>query len=607
MAARIRLKLNFDGSVCPQITPRKCWFLVNKDDCNVVADLEYLIRERFELDRGQILSLTLDSFLLPSMEKIHVVRDNDTIWVHAEQIDNIVDDLQVSKSPTPLSESVTDTEVSVESNQHSSKQQRRKRKCSEVTEETSPRKFVHKETVNSEEQDNDRTSNESTEVSVQMSEESQPKKNFTKKKKKKNKKKNSREPDEGPKTPPKSRGTSKKDNSKQKGKNTSHHDISPRTSSNSEKGKSRKKREDKTTSSDCASKIYQKRSKTKISEDSTDDLHKRLASSPVSSTKSSRTLSTITPVTRPEHVENETSKLTAGLLLNVEKNQVREKKRSVAPTVLTTGHIRFDSSESEVSSEDDSDADNGKQTSKQSETSQQSETSKQPDKEQTDKVQPGTEETFERRDQPGAQNCSAIQSPAVTPSGERKPGFLSLNNMKFKRQNSLVPHQVGTNSRGKGSETDSWPWDRGNWDKNSQLNTTQSNKSVIIENPPQESEPVLKDFTSFPPLVGPPRQGDVIAYKILELSESYCPELSNYKEGKVLSVDSATGQLEIELSHVTMVTRASKPGKFDLQWDAEEGGEEGEMNVTNNNSVDLNVSVQLGDLVDPRLVPPMSV
>ena len=80
MAARIRLKLNFDGSVCPQITPRKCWFLVNKDDCNVVADLEYLIRERFELDRGQILSLTLDSFLLPSMEKIHVVRDNDTIW-----------------------------------------------------------------------------------------------------------------------------------------------------------------------------------------------------------------------------------------------------------------------------------------------------------------------------------------------------------------------------------------------------------------------------------------------------------------------------------------------------------------------------------------------
>ena len=400
--------------------------------------------------------------------------------VHAEQIGNIVDDLQVSKSPTPLSESVTDTEVSVESNQHSSKQQRRKRKCSEVTEETSPRKLIHKETVNSEEQDNDRTSNESTDVSVQISKESQPKKNCTKKKKKKNKKKNSREPDDEPKTPPhKSRGTSKKD-SKQKGKKKSLHDISPRTSSNSENENS-KKREDKTPSSDCASKLYKRRSKTTISEDSTDDLHKRLASFPVSSTKSSRTPSTITPVTRPERVENETSKLPTGLLLNVEKNQVREKKRSVAPTVPSTGLIRFDSSESEVSSEDDSDADNGKQTSKQSETSQQSETSKQPDKEQTDKVQPGTEETFERRDQPGAQNCSAVQSPAVTPSGKHKPGFLSLKNMKFKRQNSSVPHQVGTNSRGKGSETDSWPWDRGNWDKNSQLNTTQSNKSVIIE------------------------------------------------------------------------------------------------------------------------------
>ncbi|XP_033750930.1 coilin-like [Pecten maximus] len=99
--------------------------------------------------------------------------------------------------------------------------------------------------------------------------------------------------------------------------------------------------------------------------------------------------------------------------------------------------------------------------------------------------------------------------------------------------------------------------------KEQQLNTSLTNKSIIITNDQptaiQEPDkancesksegslpPPVQDYTKFPPLQGTPRQGDKIAYKILELSDSYTPEVSYYKEAVVLNFDHNSQMIEIE-------------------------------------------------------------
>lgn len=49
------------------------------NSCRVVADLESLIREKFEFSRGSILSLFMEDCYLPHTESIFLVRDNDSV------------------------------------------------------------------------------------------------------------------------------------------------------------------------------------------------------------------------------------------------------------------------------------------------------------------------------------------------------------------------------------------------------------------------------------------------------------------------------------------------------------------------------------------------
>ncbi len=51
--------------------------------------------------------------------------------------------------------------------------------------------------------------------------------------------------------------------------------------------------------------------------------------------------------------------------------------------------------------------------------------------------------------------------------------------------------------------------------------------SVCVE--PQTPDVPAVDFSKVPLLSGTPRAGDKIAYKILEMSADYTPEISNYK------------------------------------------------------------------------------
>uniref|UniRef100_A0A671UBS8 Coilin p80 n=1 Tax=Sparus aurata TaxID=8175 RepID=A0A671UBS8_SPAAU len=75
----IRVRLFFDYPPPAVIGCRMCWLLVDLNSCRVVADLESLIREKFEFSRGSILSLFMEDCYLPHTESIFVVRDNDSV------------------------------------------------------------------------------------------------------------------------------------------------------------------------------------------------------------------------------------------------------------------------------------------------------------------------------------------------------------------------------------------------------------------------------------------------------------------------------------------------------------------------------------------------
>ncbi|XP_013777848.1 coilin-like [Limulus polyphemus] len=119
---------------------------------------------------------------------------------------------------------------------------------------------------------------------------------------------------------------------------------------------------------------------------------------------------------------------------------------------------------------------------------------------------------------------------------------------------------------------------------------TGKNKNVLAEN----SRPQIKkkNFSQYPPLRGPPRPGDIIAYKILELSASYCPEISEYKEATVVNYNFTSDTVEVELvgDEVPVVGI----GKFDLPVE----NEDEETTVWKNNKVE----VAWTSMIEPRLL-----
>jgi len=98
--------------------------------------------------------------------------------------------------------------------------------------------------------------------------------------------------------------------------------------------------------------------------------------------------------------------------------------------------------------------------------------------------------------------------------------------------------------------------------------------------------------TKYPLCIGPPRMGDIIAYKVLELSETYCPEVSDYRQGRITEIQ-PNGQITVEIIGDPIYKR-NFGGKFELMEDDEEQDEEFETVTTYN----------WNELIEPRLVFP---
>ncbi|CAB1350209.1 unnamed protein product, partial [Coregonus sp. 'balchen'] len=102
------------------------------------------------------------------------------------------------------------------------------------------------------------------------------------------------------------------------------------------------------------------------------------------------------------------------------------------------------------------------------------------------------------------------------------------------------------------------------------------NNSVVFQNP---SESVTRrDYSEMPLLAAPPQVGQKIAFKLLELTENYTPEVSEYKEGKIIHFDHSTKQIELEL--LSAYQAPVEPGKFDLVYQNADGSESVEYAVS---------------------------
>ncbi|KAI9565912.1 hypothetical protein GHT06_009710 [Daphnia sinensis] len=120
--------------------------------------------------------------------------------------------------------------------------------------------------------------------------------------------------------------------------------------------------------------------------------------------------------------------------------------------------------------------------------------------------------------------------------------------------------------------------------------------SPRVSAPLPVKEPPKIDPTTFPIIKGLPRVNDLIAFKVLELSENYNPEISDYMQGRITHM-SAESDITVQL--LDPKPKRNTRGKFELiEQDEEEFEEEPEVEY------ESTVTYQWNQMIEPRLIFP---
>ncbi|NWW72997.1 COIL protein, partial [Climacteris rufus] len=133
--------------------------------------------------------------------------------------------------------------------------------------------------------------------------------------------------------------------------------------------------------------------------------------------------------------------------------------------------------------------------------------------------------------------------------------------------------------------------------KQRHLNEAATNTSVLVQNPVEIPK---RDYSVLPLLAAPPQVGERIAFKRLELTENYSPEVSDYKtpSSKKPKTNPKTKLVMIGFCG------AKEPGKFDLVYQSADGAELIEYAVPQ----DTRITESWDALIEPRLIvePPVN-
>ncbi|XP_071429917.1 coilin [Pithys albifrons albifrons] len=134
-----------------------------------------------------------------------------------------------------------------------------------------------------------------------------------------------------------------------------------------------------------------------------------------------------------------------------------------------------------------------------------------------------------------------------------------------------------------------------------QLNEPVTNSSILVQNPVEIPK---RDYSVLPLLAAPPQVGEKIAFKRLELTENYSPEISDYKEAKIISWNADKKQIELEILSSAAGQPAKEPGKFDLVYQSADGAELIEYAIPQ----DTKITESWDALIEPRLIvePPVN-
>ncbi|NXC97118.1 COIL protein, partial [Certhia familiaris] len=159
--------------------------------------------------------------------------------------------------------------------------------------------------------------------------------------------------------------------------------------------------------------------------------------------------------------------------------------------------------------------------------------------------------------------------------------------------------------------------------KQRQLNEAATNTSVLFQNPLGVPK---RDYSVLPLLAAPPQVGERIAFKHLELTENYSPEVSDYKifvtimspdielkknpknktnpKTKLVLIGVCVSLVCSSLSCLFGFSVAKEPGKFDLVYQSADGAELIEYAVPQ----DTKITESWDALIEPRLIvePPVN-
>ncbi|NXC10394.1 COIL protein, partial [Orthonyx spaldingii] len=137
--------------------------------------------------------------------------------------------------------------------------------------------------------------------------------------------------------------------------------------------------------------------------------------------------------------------------------------------------------------------------------------------------------------------------------------------------------------------------------KQRQLNEAATNTSVLVQDPVEIPK---RDYSVLPLLAAPPQVGERIAFKRLELTENYSPEVSDYKVLVFFPPFIHSQNYDSWLSCLFGFSVAKEPGKFDLVYQGADGAELIEYAVPQ----DTKITESWDALIEPRLIvePPVN-
>ncbi|XP_048847469.1 coilin [Brienomyrus brachyistius] len=511
----VRVRLYFDYPPPAVSDCRMCWVLVDLNKCRVVADLASIIRDKFDFSRRAVLNLFIEDCYLPPAESVYVVRDNDSIRVKVDVLQQ-VNGCELSSDAEETPKTKKRGREGEEESEDEEERAVKKRKRSAKRQETQKMRFA-------------------------LAEEEMA----TKKKKKKRKKemKLQTEGQGGPMTRLEDRPEASTLKEVRKATAPTNCKVVPQKRVSSSSESSDEERPPKTvvplrTPVQTGSQIPAKTAKLKV----------------LTRDSSSDSSGTAAPSRKPSLQAAPGSTLICGL---APSSTHTLHPRPLVPGSTSVARKQADSSSSDSSSET---------------------------------------ELVIKRPPPVMQGIlgAVSRGRGESPGRGRSPAV----GRGVGRGN--LPRGGGGPRGGRGqrgpwrAEGQNNSYDNRNDMREQHLQETQTNRAVVLQTPPAAVPP--RDYTTMPLLAAPPAVGQTIAFKLLELTESYTPEVSDYKEGKIVGFDQSTKQVQLQL--LSSVPAPTGPGKFDLVYQAPDGSEVIEYALSRGSRL----TERWESLLEPRLV-----